>query len=120
MTANSEPNGDRTAFRAHAIAFWAESRSGTAERANAHTDASDAIAQRWAEAGNAREILTSMLHDELPEVRFAAASYLLKIHDDAAAIPVLEELARTGTSAGMIASGAKLLLMKHRSDHPQQ
>jgi hypothetical protein len=61
-----------------------------------------------------------MLHDNLVEIRYADAACLLKLGDATAAVPVLEELARTEMSAGMIASGAKLLLMKRRSEHPAQ
>src|SRR5262245_26840350 len=93
VTAKTHSNGDLIDFRAHAIAFWAESRSGTAERANTHTEIADAIVQQWTEAGNAREILTPMLHDPLIEIRFAAASYVLKLGDTDVAIPVLEKLA---------------------------
>jgi hypothetical protein len=120
VTTKVEQDDDRVAFRVHAIAFWAESRSGTAENANAHTDACDAIVQRWVAAGTAHEILASMLRDELAEVRYAAAAYLLKLGDAAAAVPVLQELTQTKTSAGMIASAAKLAVMKHRSEHPSQ
>ncbi|MEV5704792.1 hypothetical protein [Actinoallomurus sp. NPDC052274] len=118
--AKPETNDDRIAFRAHAIAFWAESRSGTAEGANAHTDAADVIVERWAESGNAHEILASMLDYKLIEVRYAAAAYLLSLGDADAAVPVLEEIAQTKTSVGLIASGADLLLMNYRSEHPPQ
>jgi hypothetical protein len=77
----------------------------------------DAIVQRWVDSGIAREILTPMLGDNLIEIRYAAAAYLLKMGDVDAAVPVLQELARTKTSVGMVASGAKLLLLKHRSQH---
>jgi hypothetical protein len=117
LSGDEQSNDDLIDFRAHAIAFWAESRSGTAERANAHTETADTIVQQWTDAGKAREILTPMLQDDLIEIRFAAASYLLKGGDTGAAIPVLEDLAQTKTSVGMLASSARFLLMKHRSEH---
>lgn len=120
VMAKPETNDGRIAFRAHAIAFWAESRSGTAERANDHTDAADVIVERWVESGSAHEILASMLGDKLIEVRYAAAAYLLSLGDAEAAVPVLEELSNTKTSVGLIASGADLLLMNYRSEHPPQ
>jgi len=102
---------DRTRFRDAALAYWVSVQSGDTDGANEETDKGDAIVREWATEGRDVELLKPLLVDTDPEVRFAAASYLLD-SDVPEATTVLEELA--ADPGGMIAPTARLRLMTRR------
>jgi hypothetical protein len=102
----------RLRYRQAAVNYWVALREKDADRANDESGVADRLVRQWAAQDRALEFLQPMLCDADPEVRFAAASSLLREGDNRA-VGVLEELQSQPT---VIGPTARLRLMKWRQD----
>ena len=102
----------RQQFCDHVRAHWAAlgGNEPDADAANRHLHAADGLVEQWAAQGTARDILLPLLADADAQIRWAAASYLLRNGAAAAAQTELEALA-DNDGIGLVASSAEAVLM---------
>lgn len=119
MTGDPGLAADRASFREHCIASHETSLNGDIETADRHVDQLAAIAQRYGEAGRAGELLSPLLDDPSPRVRYAAGGHLMRqaANDDDRdrGLHVLEDLRDHDES--LVGLDARLALDYWRRQH---
>ncbi|QIZ38458.1 HEAT repeat domain-containing protein [Saccharopolyspora sp. ASAGF58] len=116
MTEQSPISEAQERFRQAVSAHWSAIRSGTTRDADKH---SETASQLVADAANASELLTPLLDDaESPQVRCAAATFLLNRGHADEAVPVLEALA-DDDDIGLVAEDADMALESWRSKNAE-
>lgn len=98
-------------FRTVIANHWAAIKSGSAEEADTHSKAADALVEQWKASGYLHDVLVALLDDpETPEVQCASATYLLHSGFPDDALPKLRAIA-DDDEIGLVASDAELELM---------
>ena len=119
MTEDAGLDAARASFREHCLASDETSSNGDIEAADRHVDQIFAIASQYGEAGRASELLSPLLDDPSPGVRYAAAGHLMRLarndDDRERGRHVLEDLRDHGK--GMAALDARIFLDRWHEQH---
>lgn len=110
MTDNPQIAADQQRLRELTEAHIAATHAGDIAATKAHVAEGMAIIDRWAERGQAVDLLAGLLHDPSPSLRYAAAGNLLRLGEHEQALPVLEDLRDHDEGAAGLDAG---LLLQH-------
>ncbi|SFB19717.1 HEAT repeat-containing protein [Amycolatopsis marina] len=102
----------RKQFCDHILAHWAvlDGSEPDADAANQHLRAAEQMVEQWTAQKTVRDTLLPLIEDDNPQIRWAAASYLLRNGATEAARTELEGLANSD-EIGLVASSAEAVLM---------
>lgn len=103
-------------FIEDAEAHWTDMESGGAAAANKRERKQAKMVANWVKAGVALDNLRSLLSNDSPRVRLAAAAYLINNGGQEEAIPVL--LLLTKEPYGFVAPSAAAILRIHKIHTP--
>lgn len=102
---------DRERFVASVLGYWEAIHEANPRRGSASTREGDRLVRESAARDRLPELLRPLLSHDAIEVRSAAAAHLLRAGERAAAVPVLQAVARHPTS--MAAINARMALIQH-------
>jgi len=110
MTAHHQEDDSVDRFIIHSQKFWELIKVRKSKAANAETDAGNLIVESWKLQGSAEMMLESLLKHDSDTVRFSAASHLLNLSDNPAAVAALRTLVKDPN--GLISPAARLTLVR--------
>lgn len=110
MTTAFQTDDSIALFVRHSRRFWELIKVRKTKAANAETDAGNLIVESWKLQGSAERMLESLLKHDSDTVRFSAASHLLNISDNPAAVAALRTLVKDPN--GLISPAARLTLVQ--------
>ncbi|MDQ1835262.1 MULTISPECIES: hypothetical protein [Massilia] len=100
-------------FTDNAAEYWVEIRRANPKGANSCNRRNDSIVKRRARVGDVVDFLSFFLDSPLPDVRFAAAAFLLNYDASPQAIDVLRKL-KSAQDVGAMSVSAGMILDAHK------